>query len=144
MPRRCLTFMLLLLVVPIFSCKRCFVNRLTVICALPSSLRNVGVDIKALHVGKLSFTRNFNFKRLCRTARDGKFLTSFVPTCKIMVLGFFRIIGIRLCSISATVAPRKLHAGPRKLQAYPSFNYAINDGISNYDSCFTLIEALVF
>ena len=32
-----------------------------------------------------------------------------VPTCKIMVLGFFRIIGIRLCSISVTVAPRKLH-----------------------------------
>ena len=60
-------------IVSIFCCKRCFVSFLTVICTLSSSVRNVGVDIKTLHVGKLSFTRGFNFKRLSRTVRDGKF-----------------------------------------------------------------------
>ena len=45
LPPRCLTFILLLFIVSIFSCKRCFVSCLTVICASPSSVRNVGVDI---------------------------------------------------------------------------------------------------
>ena len=62
--------------------------------ALPSSMGNFAVDIK-LHVGKLSFTRAFNFKWLFRTAHDGEFLTSFFPTCKIMLIGSSWIIGIR-------------------------------------------------
>ena len=49
---------------------------------------DVGVDVNTLHVGK-PFTRAFNFKRLSRTVRDGKFLASFVPTGRIMLLGFF-------------------------------------------------------
>ena len=68
---------------------------LHVICALPPSVRNVIVNIKILHVGKLFFTRTFNFKRLSKTVRDGKFLASFVPICKIMLLSFFWIHGIR-------------------------------------------------
>ena len=95
LPPRCLTFILLLFIVSIFSYKRCFIGCLTVICALPSSVRYIGVDIKPLDMGKLPFTRAFNFKRLSRTVCDGKFLASFVPTCKIMLLGFFWIIGIR-------------------------------------------------
>ena len=95
LPPRCLTFILLLFIVSIFSCKRCFVSCLTLICALPSSVLNVGVDIKTLHVDKLSFTRAFSYKTMSRTVRDGKFLTSFVPTCKIMFLGFFWILEIR-------------------------------------------------
>ena len=94
-PPSCLTFILLLLIVSIFSCKRCFVSYLVFICALPSSVCNVGVDINTLHVGKLSFTRAYNLKRLSRTVPDGKFLASFVPTCKVMLLGSFWIIGIR-------------------------------------------------
>ena len=47
-------------------------------------------------------------KRLSSTARRSKFLASFVLTCKLMLQGFFWIIGIRKCSISATVAPGKL------------------------------------
>ena len=91
----CLTFILLLFIVSIFSCKRCFVSCLTLICALPSSVFNVGVDIKTLHVDKLSFNRALSYKAMSGTVRDGKFLTSFVPTCKIMFLGFFWILQIR-------------------------------------------------
>ena len=86
LPPRCLTFILLLFIVSIFSCKRSFVSCLTFICALLSSVRNVGVDLKTLHVGKLSSTRAFNFNSLSRTVRDGKFLASFAPTCKVMLL----------------------------------------------------------
>ena len=48
---------------------------------------NVGVDMKILHVGEVSFTRAFNFKRLSKTVRDGKFLELFFPKYKIMLLG---------------------------------------------------------
>ena len=68
---------------------------LHVICALPPSVRNVIVNTKILHVGKLFFTRTFNFKILSKTVRDGKFLASFVPICKIMLLSFFWIHVIR-------------------------------------------------
>ena len=60
---RCPTFILL----SIFSCKRCFVSWLTVICGLPSLVRNIGVDTKTLHVGKVFFIRAFNSKRFSRT-----------------------------------------------------------------------------
>ena len=73
----------------------CFVSRLIAICALPSSMRNIGGDMKTLNVGKLSFNRAFNFTRLSRFVRENKFLASFVPMCKIMLLGFFWITGIR-------------------------------------------------
>ena len=85
LPSRCLTFILLLFIVAIFSCQRCLVSWLTVICALPSSMRNVGVDMKTPHVEKLSWLDCFN----------SKFLASFVLLCKIMSLGFFWIVGIR-------------------------------------------------
>ena len=83
LPPRCLIFIFLLFSVSIFNCKRFFGSWLTVTCALPSSVRNVGIEIKTLHVGKLSFTRAFNLKRFSWIVRDGKFLASFVPTCKI-------------------------------------------------------------
>ena len=82
LPPMCLILILLLFIVSIFSCKRCFVSWYTIICALPSSVRNGGVDIKNLHVFKLSVTRVFNSKRFSRIVHDGKFLASFVPTCK--------------------------------------------------------------
>ena len=140
---RCLTFILLLFTVSIFSCKRCFVSRLTVICALPSSVRSVGVDIKTLEVGKLSFTRAFNFKKLSWTARDVKFLASYVPTWKIKLLGFFWIIGImfHICHCSSG----KIQYFNRPIFLVCSFfNYAIDNRISNYDCCSFWIEALRF
>ena len=82
LPPMCLILILLLFIVSIFSCKRCFVSWHTIICALPSSVRNVGVDTKTLHVFKLSFTRVFNSKRFSRIVRDGKFPASFVPMFK--------------------------------------------------------------
>ena len=142
MPPRCLTFILLLFIVSIFSCKRCFVSCLTVICALPSSVRNVGVDIKTLDVGKLSFTRAFNFKKLSRTVQDVKVLASYVPTCKIMLLGFFWIIGImfHICHCSSG----KIAYFNRPIFVCSFFNYAIDDRISNYDCCSLWREALRF
>ena len=82
LPPMCLILILLLFIVSIFSCKRCFVSWHTIICDLPSSVRNVGVDTKTLHVFKLSFTRVFNSKRFSRIVRDGKFPASFVPMFK--------------------------------------------------------------
>ena len=81
LPPKCLRFVLLF-TVSSFSWRRCFVSSLAVIWALKSSMRNVGGDI--------------SFKRLYRIVCYGKFSTSFVPTCKIMLLGFLWIIGIRL------------------------------------------------
>ena len=124
------TFLLLLFILSIFSCPRCFASRLTIIWVLPSSVRNTGVDIKTLHVSKLSFIKANNFKRLSRTVLDGELSASFVRTCKMALLGFFWIIGIK-CYKSANVAPGKL----RTLTGLSFFDYAINDRISNYDSC---------
>ena len=65
LPPRCLTFIFLLFIVSVFSCKRCFVSCLTFICALPSSLCNVGVDIKTLHVGKSFLSLELSTSKDC-------------------------------------------------------------------------------
>ena len=80
-PSKCLSFVLLLFTVSIFSW-RCFIRWLVVIWALKSSLRNAGGDI--------------SFKRLYRIVCYGKFSISFAPTCKIMLIRFLWIIEMGL------------------------------------------------
>ena len=53
-------------------------------------MRNLGVDLKTLHLSKLYFTRAFNFLEI---VYDCLFvLASFVSTCKIMLVDLFQII----------------------------------------------------
>ena len=91
--------------IPVFNWGRCFVSWFTVNPAFPWSDLTVGVEIITLQCGTCSLTFFFKFSNWSKISLELNLLASFVPTWIIKWLGFFLIIGMRLCRISSTFAP---------------------------------------
>ena len=100
--------MLLLSTTSILSCKRWFVNCLTVKFALALSDSIVGVEKMVWHWGQFSLMKVFSFSSLSRISLEVQASASFVPTWRIKWQGFLSSIGIRLCCMSYVKAPGKL------------------------------------
>ena len=79
----------------------------TVKMACPLSVRSVGVDNQTLHWGSFLLTKAFNFNKLSWISLDVELGASFVPICIIILVGFFRIIGMIWWLKSSTVDPGK-------------------------------------
>ena len=100
--------MFLLSTTSILSCKRWFVNCLTVKFALALFDRIVGVEKMVWHWGHFSLMKVFNLSSLSQISLEVKDLSLFVPTWRIRWQGFFSSIDTRLCCMSSIVVPGKL------------------------------------
>ena len=73
-----------------------------------SVVLSVGVDNQSLHWGSFFLTKAFSFNRLSWISLDVELGASFVPICIIILVGFFRIIGMIWWWLeSSTVEPEK-------------------------------------
>ena len=65
------------------------------------------IKIITLQSGTWSLTNFFKFSNRSKISLAVNLLVSFFPTWIVKWIGFFSIIGMRLCRISSTFAPRK-------------------------------------
>ena len=84
-----------------------FTNCDTVKVAFPLSVHNVVVDNQTGHWGSFSLTKDFNFYKLSWISQDVELWASFVPICIIILVGFFRNIGMIWWLKSFTAEPGK-------------------------------------
>ena len=103
--KRSLPAIFVLSTVSAFNWRRWFVSWLTVIPAFPDL--TAGVKIITLQSGTCSLTNFFKSRNWSEISLEVNFLASFAPAWIIKWLGFFLIIGMRLCCIFFTFAPGK-------------------------------------
>ena len=80
---------------------------MTVKVAFSLSVLNVGVDNQTLSWGSFSLTKDFNFNKLSWISLGVELGATFVPIYMIILVGFFRTIGMIWWLKSSTVEPEK-------------------------------------